>query len=73
MWVNGEKVVAMSLRPDYHVALGLESKKPTKYEVNFKGKDFILERERRASLDTMYNLLLVPPLKTQWKLANIHG
>ena len=29
VWVRGTKLAAMSLRPNYHITLGMESTKPT--------------------------------------------
>ena len=52
VWVRDEKVVALSLRPNYHITLGLESEKPTEISVSFSDnnmdKDIIVHgRERR--------------------------
>ena len=49
VWTRGQQVVTVSLRPNYHVALGLESTKPTKFEVDLAGEDFRHIRERRGS------------------------
>ena len=48
VWVKGEKVVAMSLRPNFHVTLGLEGKKPTEYKVSLPDGNLLHERERRG-------------------------
>ena len=45
VWVKNDQVVALSLRPNYHVSLGLESTKPTEIPV---GSDFVQARERRG-------------------------
>ncbi len=44
VWVEGDRVVAISLRPNYHVAIGVENNKPTEVPVGF-----IPGRERRGS------------------------
>ncbi len=54
VWVRDEKVVALSLRPNYHITLGLESEKPTEVLVSFPEKNInqdiiVHERERRDS------------------------
>jgi DNA invertase Pin-like site-specific DNA recombinase len=54
IWVRGEKVVGMSLRPNYHITLALENEKPTEIEVDLRGSimdgDIIIhERGRRGS------------------------
>jgi DNA invertase Pin-like site-specific DNA recombinase len=45
VWVKDGKVVAISLRPNYHITLGLETEKPTPLEVD---SPFVQRRERRA-------------------------
>lgn len=47
VWVRGKQVVAMSLRPNYHVTLGLESSEPT--EISVGSPEIMPRRERRAS------------------------
>ena len=54
IWVREDRVVGMSLRPNYHITLGLESEKPTEIEVGFAedvmdGDIIIHERGRRVS------------------------
>jgi hypothetical protein len=52
VWIRDETVVAMSLRPNYHITLGMESKKPTRILVGNKedGDDSLVpRRERRGS------------------------
>ena len=52
VWVREEKVVAMSLRPNYHITLGLESEKPTPVTVGNKedgDQTLVHRRERRGS------------------------
>ncbi len=50
VWVQGDKVVAISLRPNYHVALGLESEKSTEEAVEDSSGDLLVHnRERRDS------------------------
>lgn len=47
VWVNKDRVVALSLRPNYHVTVGLESTKPTKLSVSFDDRNIVRNRERR--------------------------
>ncbi len=54
VWVRGDKVVGMSLRPGYHVAVGLDSTKPTEIAVgsaegigNTMDSDIIIPRRGR--------------------------
>ncbi len=49
VWVRGDRVVAISLRPNCHIALGLESEKSTEFEVDFSERVFVHRRERRDS------------------------
>ncbi len=49
IWVRGDRVVAMSLRPNYHVTVGLESKKPTEVRVDFSDPNIVRNRGRRVS------------------------
>ncbi len=54
VWVRGGQVVAISLRPNYHITMGLESEKPTQVEIgsleNTMTSDIsIPSRERRDS------------------------
>lgn len=49
VWVQGDKVVGMSLRPNYHITIGLESTKPTEISVGFEPEAFIHRRGRRVS------------------------
>lgn len=53
VWVKGEQVLAMSLRPNYHVTLGLESKQPTEISM---GQTFFQNGDDgvRLLLDTAY-------------------
>jgi hypothetical protein len=44
VWVKGDRVVAISLRPNYHITVGLENEKPTEISTGF-----IHGRERRDS------------------------
>jgi hypothetical protein len=50
VWVRGEKVVAMSLRPNYHITLGMGNKKPAEVSVdlNAGSEAIVARRERRA-------------------------
>lgn len=48
VWVRGDRVVAMSLRPNYHVTVGLESKKPTEVHVDFTDRNIVRNRGRRV-------------------------
>jgi hypothetical protein len=34
VWAKNGEVVAISLRPNFHISLGLESKKPTEISVD---------------------------------------
>ena len=43
VWVKGDRVMAISLRPNYHITVGLENEKPTEISTGF-----IHERERRG-------------------------
>lgn len=47
VWVKDRQIVAMSLRPNYHITLGLESDKPT--EIAVGSPDIMSRRERRDS------------------------
>ena len=51
VWVKDERLVAMSLRPNYHITLGLESEKPTEVVVGSSdgtmGEDIIVPGRRR--------------------------
>lgn len=49
VWVRGDRVVAMSLRPNFHVTVGLESKKPTEVSVSLKARNIVRKRGRRGS------------------------
>ena len=49
VWVRKDKVVALSLRPNYHVTVGLESSKPTSVLVGFDDRNIVRNRERRDS------------------------
>jgi DNA invertase Pin-like site-specific DNA recombinase len=49
VWVHGERVVGLSLRPNYHVAVGLESTKPTSISVGFEDRNIVRNRGRRVS------------------------
>lgn len=46
VWVKDKKIVALSLRPNYHVTLGLEGKEPTTIEIG--SPEIMSRRERRA-------------------------
>jgi hypothetical protein len=51
VWVQGDKVVGMSLRPNYHITVGLDSTKPTEISVGFGenniNEDIIIHRRGR--------------------------
>ncbi len=49
VWVRGDRVVAMSLRPNFHVTVGLESKRPTEVSVSLSARNFVRKRGRRVS------------------------
>lgn len=49
IWVRGDKVVGMSLRPNYHLTVGLDSTKPTEIAVGSDTETFIHRRGRRVS------------------------
>lgn len=49
VWVRGDRVVALSLRPNYHVTVGLDNTKPTEISVGCDESIRVLRRERRAS------------------------
>jgi hypothetical protein len=63
VWVRGEREVAMPLRPNYHVTVGVESKKPTEVRVDLSGRNIVRNRGRRGSLPSQYTVYLIPPLK----------
>ena len=72
VWVEGERVVGMSLRPNYHITVGLDNTKPTEIEVGSRldimsGDIIIPRRGRRCSLPSMYKVYLLPPLKLWWR------
>jgi len=68
VWVQGDRVVAMSLRPNYHVTVGLESTKSTVTSVDYSQERHIVPiRERRGSDASVYKVRLVPPLKAWWR------
>lgn len=46
---SGDKVVGMSLRPNYHITVGLDCTKPTEIAVGFDTETFIHRWGRRAS------------------------
>ena len=48
VWVRGDSVVALSLRPNYHVTVGLDSTKPTEMSVDCDKSIRVHRRERRA-------------------------
>ncbi|GAB4420943.1 MAG: hypothetical protein Kow00106_17700 [Anaerolineae bacterium] len=54
VWIKGERVVALSLRPDYHVTLGLENAKPTEITVGSDENRIVHRRERRGSSTSVY-------------------
>lgn len=68
VWVRGDRVVAMSLRPNCHVTLGLESAKPTEVTVGFEdgNRGIVHRRGRRGSFDTGHKLTLLRPLNRWW-------
>lgn len=71
VWVRGQQVVAISLRPNYHVTVGLKSEKPTELEVDLSDRNIVLNRERRASGNPVYKVLFVPPhLKANYNLTS---
>lgn len=47
VWVRKGHVIALSLRPNYHITVGLENTKPTELTVG-SDENFIQDRERRA-------------------------
>lgn len=54
VWVRGDKVVGMSLRPNYHITVGLDNTKPTEIAVGLSedimdGDIIIHRRGRRGS------------------------
>ncbi|MAS33590.1 MAG: hypothetical protein CL610_06265 [Anaerolineaceae bacterium] len=53
VWTKGDRVVAVSLRPNFHVTLGLESERPTEISVGLNRDTteelVVHERERRDS------------------------
>ncbi len=50
VWIRGDKVVGLSLRPNFHVTVGLESDKSTNMSVDYlEDGNFVLNRERRGS------------------------
>lgn len=54
IWIRGDKVVGMSLRPNYHITVGLDSTKPTEIAVGsgediMDGDIIIPRRGRRVS------------------------
>lgn len=49
VWVKDDQVVAMSLRPNYHITLGLGNKKPTETAVDWEESSFVPDRKRRDS------------------------
>jgi hypothetical protein len=59
VWVRDKDVVAMSLRPNYHIALGLQSNKPT--EISVSSEKIMSRRERREWFDDLYSLDIHPP------------
>jgi hypothetical protein len=63
VWVRGEEVVAMSLRPDYHITLGLGSKKPAEVLVDPEAgsEAIVARRERRGSTTHVYTLAYLLP------------
>ena len=55
VWVQGERVVGMSLRPNYHITVGLDNTKPTEIPVGSRpdimdGDIIIPRRGRRGSI-----------------------
>ncbi|MCB9437301.1 MAG: recombinase family protein [Anaerolineales bacterium] len=67
VWVRGTQIVAISLRPNYHVTLGLENEKSTEKTVEIPDDDlFVHRRERRVSGNTVYHVALFPPLNMRW-------
>ncbi|MCC6613213.1 MAG: zinc ribbon domain-containing protein [Anaerolineae bacterium] len=49
VWVRKDRVVAVSLRPNYHVAVGLGTEKPTELQVDFEDCNIVRNRGRRVS------------------------
>jgi hypothetical protein len=51
VWVRGDRVVALSLRPNFHLTVGLDSTKPTEIKVSFEedSEDIVHRRGRRDS------------------------
>jgi hypothetical protein len=58
VWVEGERVVGMSLRPNYHITVGLDNTKPTEIEVGLRqdimSRDIIIPRRGRRALPPQY-------------------
>jgi hypothetical protein len=73
VWVRDKDVVAMSLRPNYHIALGLQSNKPT--EISVSSEKIMSRRERREWFDGLYSLDVYPPARrsgvSAWRLDHI--
>ncbi len=67
VWVQDGRVVAISLRPNYHITLGLEN---TKSAYSSADLAFVQDRERRGSFDSLYKPTILPPLKAWWKLGH---
>ena len=67
LYVCDESIVAVSLRLNYHITLGLESEKPTGLSVescsSITETLFANEEGRRDSLPSVYKVYLLPPLK----------
>ena len=47
VWVRGQDVIAISLRPNYHVTVGFKSEKSTEFTVDLSDRNIVLNRERR--------------------------
>lgn len=50
VWIRGDQIAAISLRPNYHVTFGLENENSTGFAVEVSDGENILHiRERRGS------------------------
>ncbi len=71
VWVRGDDVAMISLRPNFHITVGLKSEKSTELQVDITENVTILNRERRASNPAVYKTdLAVPPLKSKWRTVS---
>jgi hypothetical protein len=49
VWVQRNQVAAVSLRPNFHITVGLQSEKPTMLEMSFSDRNIVRNRGRRDS------------------------